>query len=90
MIKRNTALTDAMRMTGGDALVMGLYRWGVDTVFGVPGYLLDRFFDGLYRERRGIRVIHARHEQGAAYMALGYALVTGRPGVFAVVPGPAC
>lgn len=78
----------ATRMTGGDALVAGLHRWGVDTVFGVPGVQLDEFFDGLYRNHDGIRLIHTRHEQGAAYMALGYAMVTGRPGVCAVVPGP--
>lgn len=76
------------RITGGDALVAGLHRWGVDTVFGVPGVQLDELFDGLQRNGEGIRVLHSRHEQGAAYMALGYAMVTGRPGVCAVVPGP--
>jgi len=78
----------ATRMSGGDALVQGLKRWGVDTVFGVPGVQLDELFDGFARLGGGIRLIHTRHEQGAAYMALGYALATGRPGVFAVVPGP--
>lgn len=76
------------RITGGDALVAGLHRWGVDTLFGVPGVQLDELFDGLQRNGDGIRVIHGRHEQGAAYMALGYAMVTGQPGVCAVVPGP--
>lgn len=76
------------RGTGGDALVAGLHRWNVDTVFGVPGVQLDELFDGLQRKGEGIRVLHSRHEQGAAYMALGYAMVTGRPGVCAVVPGP--
>lgn len=78
----------AIRMTGGDALVKGLHRWGVDTMFGVPGVQLDEFFDGMSRGGGDIRLIHTRHEQGAAYMALGYAMVTGRPGVCAVVPGP--
>lgn len=76
------------RMTGGDILVAGLHRWGVDTLFGVPGVQLDELFDGLQRNGAGIRVLHSRHEQGAAYMAFGYAMVTGRPGVCAVVPGP--
>ncbi|NML08468.1 thiamine pyrophosphate-dependent enzyme [Sphingomonas sp. G-3-2-10] len=80
--------TKPNRMTGGDALVAGLHRWGVDTLFGVPGVQLDEFFDGLQRNGDGIRVLHSRHEQGAAYMALGYAMVTGKPGVCAVVPGP--
>lgn len=76
------------RMTGGDLVVAGLRRWEVDTMFGVPGVQLDQLFDGLARGGQGIRLIHTRHEQGAAYMALGYAAVTGRPGVCAVVPGP--
>lgn len=76
------------RRTGGDLVVAGLRRWGVDTLFGVPGVQLDQLFDGLARGGEGIRLIHTRHEQGAAYMALGYASVTGRPGVCAVVPGP--
>jgi acetolactate synthase-1/2/3 large subunit len=80
--------TKPNRMTGGDALVAGLHRWSVDTLFGVPGVQLDEFFDGLQRNGDGIRVLHSRHEQGAAYMALGYAMVTGKPGVCAVVPGP--
>jgi acetolactate synthase I/II/III large subunit len=78
----------AVLMSGGDAVVQGLLRWGVDTVFGVPGVQLDEFFDGLSRRGDAIRLIHTRHEQGAAYMALGYSLTTARPGVFAVVPGP--
>jgi acetolactate synthase-1/2/3 large subunit len=75
-------------MTGGAALVRALGRWGVDTVFGLPGVHLDHLFDALYAERSRIRVIHTRHEQGAGYMAFGYAMASGRPGVFAVVPGP--
>ena len=35
-----------------------------------------------------LRVVHTRHEQGAAYMALGAALATGKPQAYAVVPGP--
>ena len=79
---------DQHRITGGDVLVAGLHRWGVDTVFGVPGVQLDELFDGLQRNGDGIRVLHSRHEQGAAYMAFGYAMTTGQPGVCAVVPGP--
>lgn len=78
----------ASHNTGGDLVVAGLHRWKVDTIFGVPGVQLDQLFDALARGGDGIRLIHTRHEQGAAYMALGYAMVTGRPGVCAVVPGP--
>lgn len=83
-----TSRTAVNRSTGGDLLVAGLHRWDVDTLFGVPGVQLDQLFDAMARNGGDIRLIHARHEQGAAYMALGYAMVTGRPGVCAVVPGP--
>ena len=77
-----------VEMTGGQALVHALKRHGVDTLFGLPGAQLDNLFDALYAERDSLRVIHTRHEQTAAYMAFGYARVTGRPGVCVVVPGP--
>ena len=73
-------------MTGGDAIAMGLRAHGVDTVFGIPGAQLYGLFDAFARTE--MRVIGARHEQGCAYMAFGAARSTGRPGVFAVVPGP--
>jgi acetolactate synthase-1/2/3 large subunit len=48
----------------------------------------DHLFDAAQRAGDRIRVLHTRHEQTAAYMALGAALVTGKPQPFAVVPGP--
>jgi acetolactate synthase I/II/III large subunit len=76
------------RMTGGQALVRALEAHGVDTIFGIPGVQMDHFFNALHDERNSIRVIHTRHEQGAAYMAFGYAAATGKVGTYAVVPGP--
>ena len=76
------------RMTGGEALVRSVLAHGVDTVFGLPGGQTYGLFDALAQYERPIEVINSRHEQGAAYMALGYAASTGRPGVFSVVPGP--
>jgi acetolactate synthase-1/2/3 large subunit len=75
-------------LTGGEALVKSLMAQGVDTLFGLPGVQNDAFYNALYDAGEGIRVIHTRHEQGTAYMALGYALSTGRVGVYCVVPGP--
>lgn len=79
------------QMTGAQALVSMLHRHGVDTLFALPGYQNDQLFNALH-DARGttgeIRVVHTRHEQGAAYMAYGYAQATGRVGAFAVVPGP--
>src|ERR1700681_4789044 len=76
------------RMTGGGALVEMLRRNGIDTLFALPGVQNDALFVALYDAGDGIRVIHTRHEQAAAYMALGYARASGKPGAFAVVPGP--
>src|SRR5713101_3347840 len=75
-------------MTGGEALVAGLRAHGIDTVFALPGAQIYGLFDALYDSRDSIRTIGARHEQACGYMALGYARSTGKPAVFAVVPGP--
>lgn len=78
------------RMTGerrcGEALVALIEAYGVEHVFGIPGvHTLE-----LYRGLAGSRLAHvlARHEQGAAFMADGYARVTGRPGVCVLISGP--
>lgn len=74
--------------TGGDVLVESLIAHGVDTVFGLPGVQLDGAFNALHRVQDTISVIHPRHEQTTAYMADGYARVSGKMGVNLVVPGP--
>ncbi len=76
------------KLTGAAALTKSIIGHGVDTVFGLPGAQLDPLFDSFHPEQDRLRVVHTRHEQGAAYMALGYAQSTGREGVCAVVPGP--
>ena len=76
------------RMTGAQALVELLQRHGVDTLFALPGVQLDALFSALYDAGDGIRVIHTRHEQAAAYMAYGYAKSTGKVGVVLVTSGP--
>ena len=76
------------KMTGGEAIVQALIAQGVDTIFGLPGVQNDYLYNALYDAGDAIRLIHTRHEQGAAYMALGYALATGGVGVYNVVPGP--
>lgn len=77
-----------MTKTGGELLTEQLIAEGVRTIFGVPGIQLDYALDGLAQHKESIDFISARHEQGAAYMADGYARVAGRPGVCMVVPGP--
>jgi acetolactate synthase-1/2/3 large subunit len=56
------------------------------TIFGVPGAQTYPLFDALHGT--DVELIVPRHEQAAAYMAMGYAKSTGRVGVFTVVPGP--
>jgi acetolactate synthase-1/2/3 large subunit len=87
-VDRSDAAAQTQRMTGGDALAEMLIRNGVDTLFGLPGVQLDGFFAALWSRQNRLRVVHTRHEQATAYMADGYARVTGREGVCAVVPGP--
>ncbi len=76
------------RMRTADAVVESLLRHGIDTLYCLPGVHNDHFFDALHAAEGRIRVIHTRHEQTAAYMALGAALATGKPQAFSVVPGP--
>ena len=88
--ERTDELTSLTTMTGGQALVQSLLAQGIDTVFALPGVQLDGAFDAMYDAVNAgqLRVFHPRHEQTAAYMADGYARVTGRLGTCLVVPGP--
>jgi acetolactate synthase-1/2/3 large subunit len=74
--------------TAGQAIVDCLIRYGVDRIFGIPGVHTYHLFDALYERRAEIEFIGTRHEQGAAYMAFGYAKSTGKIGVYTCVPGP--
>ena len=78
----------AQMMTTAEALVERLCAHGLTQLFGLPGLHNDPLFDALYSAQNKLRVLHTRHEQTAAYMALGAALATGKPQAFAVVPGP--
>ena len=73
-------------LTVGEALVNMLEQAGVDTVFGIPGVHTIELYRGLAAS--SIRHITPRHEQGAGFMADGYARVSGRPGVCFVITGP--
>src|SRR5580704_9037169 len=75
-------------LTTAQAVVSMLEVNGIDTIFCLPGVQNDPFFDALYDRTNAIRPIHARHEQACAYMALGYAMASGAPSAYVVVPGP--
>ena len=68
-------------MTGAEAMVALLARHGVETIFGLCGDTSLPFYDALHKNARGMTHILTRDERHAAYMADGYARVTGKPGV---------
>jgi acetolactate synthase-1/2/3 large subunit len=72
--------------TCGEILVQILEAYGVDTVFGIPGVHTVELYRGLPDTQIGH--ITPRHEQGAGFMADGYARVTGKPGVCLIITGP--
>ena len=74
------------KQTCGEALVRLLERRGVDTVFGIPGVHTLDLYRGL--SNSPIQHVLVRHEQGAGFMADGYARISGRPGICFVITGP--
>ena len=74
------------KMTGAQALIESLKQEKVEVMFGISGGALLPIHDVLYDS--GIRHILARHEQGAAHMADGFARASGRPGVCMATSGP--
>ena len=79
-----TSLTEGL--SAGEALVGLLEAYGVDTVFGIPGVHNVEMYRAL--PRSSIRHILPRHEQGAGFMADGYARATSKPGVAFTITGP--
>src|SRR4030043_401196 len=75
------------KMTGANALLDSLERQNVKEVFGILGGAILPVYDALCHHPR-IRHILARHEQGAAHAADGYARASGRPGVCFATSGP--
>ncbi|WP_315928165.1 5-guanidino-2-oxopentanoate decarboxylase [Mesorhizobium sp. SP-1A] len=73
-------------LTTGEYLAKLLDSYGVELIFGIPGVHTVELYRGLPATR--IRHITPRHEQGAGFMADGYARVTGKPGVCFIVTGP--
>src|SRR5918911_2760650 len=76
------------QISGGDGVVQALIAHGIKSIYCLPGIQSDHLFNALFDAGDALQVVHTRHEQGAAYMALGAALATGKPAVYSVVPGP--
>ena len=76
------------RMTTADLMADKLVEWGVSVVFGLPGDKIAQIMDALRRRQDKIRFVLVRHEEGAAFMASGYAKFTGKLGVCVSTAGP--
>jgi thiamine pyrophosphate-dependent acetolactate synthase large subunit-like protein len=74
-------------LTGAQVVIATLRAYNVDTIFGIPGVHTLPLYDAIQQEQ-GLRHILARHEQGAGFMADGYARISGRPGVVCTITGP--
>ncbi|WP_133471202.1 5-guanidino-2-oxopentanoate decarboxylase [Paraglaciecola marina] len=74
------------KQTCGEALTRLLHAYGADTIFGIPGVHTIELYRGL--KGSPLKHVTPRHEQGAGFMADGYARVTGKPGVCFIITGP--
>ncbi|WP_158814962.1 thiamine pyrophosphate-binding protein [Methylocapsa sp. S129] len=75
------------RIAVGGLILDILQDHGIDTIFGIPGGAVSSLYAGLV-ERPQIRVVNAKHETGAIFLAMGYAMATGRPGAVITTAGP--
>ncbi len=83
-------------ISGGDIIVRALADEGVDTIFGYSGGAILPTYDSIFRfnedceknGRKPIQLVVPASEQGAGFMAAGYARSTGKVGVFMVTSGP--
>jgi acetolactate synthase-1/2/3 large subunit len=82
------------KMSGADMIVQVLADEGVETIFGYSGGAILPTYDAIFRyneshpKEREIRLVVPATEQGAGFMAAGYARSSGRVGVFIVTSGP--
>jgi acetolactate synthase-1/2/3 large subunit len=74
--------------TVGTRLVEGLIARGIEVVFGIPGVHTIELYRGLAAAGDKIRHVTPRHEQGAGFMADGYARTSGKPAAAFVITGP--
>ncbi len=86
--QKTTKHATSQQLTGAEALIKCLEACGVEYIFGYSGGAAIPIFDALVTTKTSIKLVAARHEQGAAHMADGYARVSGKPGVVLVTSGP--
>jgi pyruvate dehydrogenase (quinone) len=74
--------------TAADIMVESLIDWGVEVIFGMPGDGINGIMESLRTHQEQIRFVQVRHEEAAAFMAVGYAKITGKLGVCLATSGP--
>src|SRR5258706_8774120 len=78
------SVKNRQNLTGAQVVIATLRAYNVDTIFGIPGVHTLPLYDAIQQER-GLRHILARHEQGAGFMADGYARISGCSGVVCTI-----
>src|SRR5689334_17363485 len=77
-----------MAQTASDIIADTLFRWGIRVIFGIPGDGVNGMIESLRKRQEDIRFVQVRHEEAAAFMACGYAKLTGRLGCCLATSGP--
>src|SRR5262245_58260602 len=77
-----------MAESAADVLIDTVHDWGVDVVFGLPGDGINGVMEALRKRRAWIRFSQGGYDESAAFMAYGYAKVTGKLGVCLATSGP--
>lgn len=77
-----------MARNGADILIDTLMAFGVDTIFGLPGDGINGIMEAIRQRQGRIRFIQVRHEESAAFAAVGHAKLTGRLGCCLATTGP--
>ena len=75
-------------MNTSDIIVDRLIDWGIKVVFGLPGDGINGMMEALRKRSDKIKFVLVRHEEGAAFSAVGYAKFTGQLGVCLATSGP--
>jgi pyruvate dehydrogenase (quinone)/pyruvate oxidase len=77
-----------MARTAAGILIDTLHDWGVEVIFGLPGDGINGIIEALRTRQDKVRFVQVRHEEAAAFMAVGYAKMTGRLGCCLATSGP--
>ncbi|MFD2999352.1 biosynthetic-type acetolactate synthase large subunit [Pontibacter toksunensis] len=81
-------LEEKKTISGSEAVIRGLLKEGVETIFGYPGGAIMPIYDALYDYREQLNHVLVRHEQGGIHAGQGYARASGKVGVVFATSGP--